>query len=158
MNAPTLMPSILETAGVAVGVAGSLLGEALHGADDGEIFLERSESRTASSSTTAKKLEGPPPTTRPKALVFAWSRVETAGYAHASEISEAAIGRAAQSGRYLAKRELFRRRRRRAACDTNVHMYGEDDPLASARTLARRSRCCRRSTPSPGRAIRGWRR
>ena len=43
MNAPVLAASILEASGVDVRAAEALLGEALLGADDGEIFLERSE-------------------------------------------------------------------------------------------------------------------
>ncbi|HWU78812.1 MAG TPA: DNA gyrase modulator, partial [Caulobacter sp.] len=49
MNAPLsasslLGPSLLDAAGVDPERARSILGEALAGADDGELFLERSES------------------------------------------------------------------------------------------------------------------
>ena len=44
MNAPVTPPSILDSAGIDPHVAERLLGEALAGADDGEIFIERSES------------------------------------------------------------------------------------------------------------------
>ena len=43
MNALTSAPSILESAGVAPERAREILGEALAGADDGELFAERSE-------------------------------------------------------------------------------------------------------------------
>jgi hypothetical protein len=54
---------------------------------------------------------------------------ETAGYAHASEISEAAIGRAADSAA-LAKRG-YAGVSAEAPRATNAKLYGEDDPLAS---------------------------
>lgn len=102
MNAPIPASSlsILDAAGVDPDRARAILGEALAGADDGELFLERSES---------------------EAFVFDDGRLksafydlgegfglrvvagETAGYAHAAEISEAAIRRASDSAS-LAKR------------------------------------------------------
>ena len=54
---------------------------------------------------------------------------ETAGYAHASEISEAAIGRAAESAA-LAKRG-YSGVAAEGPRATNAKLYGEDDPLAS---------------------------
>ena len=54
---------------------------------------------------------------------------ETAGYAHASEISEAAIGRAADSAA-LAKRG-YAGVAAEGPRATNAKLYGEDDPLAS---------------------------
>src|SRR6516164_11660245 len=44
MNAPIAPHSLLETAGVEPERAGSILSEAVAGADDGELFLERAES------------------------------------------------------------------------------------------------------------------
>ncbi|HRD29439.1 MAG TPA: DNA gyrase modulator, partial [Caulobacter sp.] len=84
MTASVLAPSLLDSAGVDPDRARAILGDALAGADDGELFLERSESeafvfddgrlKTASYDTS----EG-----------FGLRVVagETAGYAHASEIS-----------------------------------------------------------------------
>jgi TldD protein len=126
MNAPVMTNSILEGSGVDVRRARTLLGEAMAGADDGEIFLERSQSesflfddgRLKSASYDASEGFG--------LRVVAG---ETAGYAHASEISEAAIGRAATSA------ALARRGYSGVAAEgprpTNVRLYGEDDPLAS---------------------------
>jgi TldD protein len=86
--------SLLEERGVDTGRAHTLLAEALAGADDGELFAERSESES---------------------LMFADGRLQRAsrnahegfgvrvvagevvGYAHATRISEAAIGRAADT-------------------------------------------------------------
>ncbi len=44
MTIATASPSILDASGVDTGRAHALLSEALAGADDGELFLERSES------------------------------------------------------------------------------------------------------------------
>jgi TldD protein len=46
MNAPVLSQSLLQSADVDPKRAGELLGEAIEGADDGELFLERSESES----------------------------------------------------------------------------------------------------------------
>ncbi|MBS0412689.1 MAG: metalloprotease TldD, partial [Proteobacteria bacterium] len=100
MNAAALAPSILEAAGVDPSRAGDILNEALKGADDGELFVERMESESflfddgRLKSATYDSGEG-----------FGLRVVagETAGYAHASEVSEAAIRRAAGSAA-LAKR------------------------------------------------------
>ena len=126
MNAPVLAPSILESSEASPEVALSILREALAGADDGELFLERNES---------------------EALVFDDGRLksasfdtgegfglrviagETAGYAHASEITEAALRRAGASA------ALAKRGHAAVVADapraTNVRLYGEEDPLAS---------------------------
>src|SRR5690606_35671980 len=84
--------SLIEDAGVGVGKAAAILDEALAGAEDGEIYVEsvRSESflfddgRLKSASYDTGQGFG--------------LRVvsgETSGYAHASELSEAALRRAA---------------------------------------------------------------
>ena len=44
MNALSPAPSILDSAGVSPERAREILGEALVGADDGELFVEKSES------------------------------------------------------------------------------------------------------------------
>ena len=94
MNAPVTGLSLLQASGVDPARAGDILGEAIAGADDGELFLERAESeaflwddgRLKSASYDASEGFG--------LRVVAG---ETAGYAHASEISEAAIARAGKS-------------------------------------------------------------
>jgi TldD protein len=125
MNAPISGLSLLQSSGVDPGRAGSLLGEAIAGADDGELFLERSESeafvfddgRLKSASYDSSEGFG--------LRVVAG---ETAGYAHASEISEAAIARAAKSAA-LAKRG-YAGVTAEGPRATNAKLYGEDDPLA----------------------------
>ena len=126
MTVPAQTVSILEASGVDPRRAGALLNQALNGADDGELFLERSESesfvfddgRLKSAAYDAAEGFG--------LRVVAGER---SGYAHASEISEGAIGRAAQSAA-LAKRGYSG-----VAAEgprlTNAKLYGEDDPLAS---------------------------
>ena len=46
MNAPVPAPSILDSADVDPARAQEILGDALAGADDGELFVERSESES----------------------------------------------------------------------------------------------------------------
>ena len=126
MTAPAPAISILEASDVDPARAGALLGEALDGADDGELFVERSESesfvfddgRLKSAAYDAAEGFG--------LRVVAGER---SGYAHASEISEAAIGRAAQSAA-LAKRG-YSGVAAEGPRHTNAKLYGEDDPLAS---------------------------
>ena len=126
MTVHSSAPSILEASGVDPNRAQSVLDQALQGADDGELFVERSESESflfddgRLKSANYDSSEG-----------FGLRVVsgETAGYAHASEISEAAIRRAADAAA-LAKqgRAGISAEPPRA---TNAKLYGEDDPLAS---------------------------
>ena len=118
--------SILESCDVSPERAKTMLGEAMGDADDGEIFLERSESESfvyddgRLKSASYDSGEG-----------FGLRVVagETAGYAHSNEISEAAIKRAGTSA------SLARRGYSGVAAEgpraTNAKLYGEDDPLAS---------------------------
>ena len=126
MNAPVSKPSILEASGVDRESAARLLGDALRGADDGEIFAERSESEAFLFDDGRLKLASYDATEGFGLRVVAG---ETAGYAHASEISEAAIARAASSAA-LAKRG-HAGVVAEAPRATNAKLYGDDDPLAS---------------------------
>jgi TldD protein len=126
MTAHSSAPSILEAAGVDANLAQGVLETALAGADDGELFVERSESESflfddgRLKSANYDSSEG-----------FGLRVVsgETAGYGHASEISEAAIRRAADSA------SLAKQGRAGVSAEgpraTNAKLYGEDDPLAS---------------------------
>jgi len=117
---------ILETSGVDPDEALSILGGALASADDGELFLERSESealvfddgRLKSASYDASEGFG--------LRVVAG---ETAGYAHSNEITAAALRRAADSA------ALAKRGHAGVAAEapraTNQKLYDELDPLAS---------------------------
>jgi TldD protein len=126
MNAPFPAPSILEASGVDPARAVELLGEALAGADDGEIFLERSESESFLFDDGRLKSAAFDSTEGFGLRVVAG---ETAGYAHASEISEGAIARAADSAA-LAKRG-YSGVAAEGPRATNKKLYGDDDPLAS---------------------------
>ncbi|HVI32442.1 metalloprotease TldD [Phenylobacterium sp.] len=126
MNAHTPAPSILDAAGVDPHRAGEILGDALAGADDGELFVERSESESFLFDDGRLKSAAYDSTEGFGLRVVAG---ETAGYAHASEISEAAIRRAADSAS-LAKRG-YEGIAAEGPRPTNARLYGEDDPLAS---------------------------
>ena len=104
-----------------------LLREAIAGADDGELFLERRRSEVLSyddgrvRTASYNAAEG-----------FGLRAVvgETAGYAHSTEISESALKRAVETARLavgdgggtLAE----------APRATNVRLYGDADPMADA--------------------------
>jgi TldD protein len=126
MNAPFSSPSILESSGVDVRQAERVLGEALAGADDGEIFIERSESEAFVFDDGRLKSAAFDATEGFGLRVVAG---ETAGYAHASEISLPAISRAAASAS-LAKRG-YSGVAAEGPRSTNVKLYGDNDPLAS---------------------------
>jgi TldD protein len=126
MNAHASAPSILQSAGVDTGRARDILGDALAGADDGELFVERSESESFMFDDGRLKSAAYDSTEGFGLRVVAG---ETAGYAHSSEISEGAIRRAADSAR-LAKRG-YSGVAAEAPRPTNAKLYGEDDPLAS---------------------------
>ena len=126
MNAPVPAPSILDSVGVDPARAREILADALQGADDGELFVERSESESFLFDDGRLKSAAYDSTEGFGLRVVAG---ETAGYAHASEISEAAIRRAADSAR-LAKRG-YAGVTAEAPRATNTKLYGEENPLSS---------------------------
>ncbi len=126
MNAAVLAPSILEASGVDPRRAVGILGEALNGADDGEIFVEQSESESFVFDDGRLKSASYDSTEGFGLRVVAG---ETAGYAHASEISLPAIERAAKSAA-LAKRGHAGGGAEGPRA-TNAGLYGDDDPLAA---------------------------
>ena len=126
MNAFSPAPSILEASGCDTSRVSAVLEDALKGADDGELFLERSESEMLVFDDGRLKSANYDATEGFGLRVVAG---ETAGYAHSSEISEAAIKRAADSAT-LAKRG-YAGVAAEGPRGTNTKLYGEDDPLAS---------------------------
>ncbi|HEY2481938.1 MAG TPA: metalloprotease TldD [Caulobacteraceae bacterium] len=126
MNAPVLAPSILEAADVDPAIAADVLGEAIAGADDGEIFLEQSQSEMFVFDDNRLKSASYDSTEGFGLRVVAG---ETAGYAHSSEISEPALRRAGASAA-LAKRG-YDGQADEGPRPTNAKLYGDDDPLAS---------------------------
>src|SRR5580658_8682457 len=125
MNAHVSGQSLLRSSGVEPERAGALLGDAIAGADDGELFLERTESEAFVFDDGRLKSAAYDSSEGFGLRVVAG---ETAGYAHASEISEAAIARAAKSAA-LAKRG-YSGVAAEGPRHTNAKLYGDDDPLA----------------------------
>ena len=126
MNAMSPAPSILEASGVDPEDASRTLAEALDGADDGEIFAERSHSEFFMFDDGRLKSASYDSTEGFGLRVVAG---ESVGYAHASEISASAIRRAAASAS-LAKRG-YSGVAAEGPRPTNRKLYGDDDPLAS---------------------------
>jgi TldD protein len=118
--------SIIDRAGLDRARVGKILSRGLEGADDGELFLEYRQSEMLGFDNGRLKQA-----TYDTSQGFGLRAVkdEAVGYAHASDVSEQAIARAADavravkggySGHYAA-----------APGRTNVKLYGEDSPLAS---------------------------
>ncbi|MGE5502011.1 MAG: metalloprotease TldD [Ignavibacteriales bacterium] len=126
MSFPAAAPSLLDAAGVDPTRAREVLSEALHGADDGELFLERSETESFVFDDGRLKTAAYDSGEGFGLRVVAG---ETAGYAHASEISESAIRRAADSAK-LAKRG-YSGIEAEGPRATNARLYGEEDPVSS---------------------------
>jgi TldD protein len=118
--------SILESSGVALSRAQGLLEAATHGADDGELYLERSEREALAFDDGRLKAADFDVTDGFGLRVVV---AETAGFAHATEISAAAIARAGQAA------ALAKRGRTGVAADgpraSNGALYGDDDPLTA---------------------------
>src|SRR4029077_2265540 len=117
-------PSILDAAGVDPDRAREILSGALAGADDGELFVERSESASFLFDDGRLKSAAYDATEGFGLRVVAG---ETAGYAHSSEISEPAIARAGKSAA-LATRG-YARVAAEAPRLTNVELYDDGAPL-----------------------------
>ena len=104
-----------------------LLRQAVHGADDGELFLERRRSevlayddgRVRNASYDASEGFG-----------LRAVRGETAGYAHSTEVSESALKRAVETAR-LAVGDGGGTMAD-APVNTNRKLYGDGDPMADA--------------------------
>ena len=123
MNATT---SLLDRAGLDRDRVGKLLARGLEGADDGELFLEYKQSEMLVFDNGRLKQA-----TYDTNQGFGLRAVkdEAVGYAHASDVSEAAIERAADavravkgghSGQYAG-----------APARTNRKLYSDDNPLAA---------------------------
>jgi TldD protein len=125
MNALSPAPSILDAAETPTEVALASLKAALHGADDGELFLERSESEMLSFDDGRLKGAAYDATEGFGLRVVAG---EKAGYAHSSEISAAAIARAAEAAAHV--KRGYSGQAAEAPRQTNRKLYGEDNPLA----------------------------
>ncbi|MBP6817906.1 metalloprotease TldD [Ferrovibrio sp. MS7] len=102
-----------------------LVGDALHGADDGELYLEYAQSESLSFDDG--RLKSASYDTSQGFGLRAVSGEQT-GYAHASELSEEAIRRAASTVR--AVRAGHGGEMSAPPLATNRHLYGDDNPLA----------------------------
>jgi len=122
-SAPT---SLIDRAGLDRPRLAKIISRGLDGADDGELFLEYRQAEMLVFDNGRLKQA-----TYDTSQGFGLRAVkdEAVGYAHASDVSEAAIERAADavravkggySGRYAA-----------APARTNAKLYGEDSPLGS---------------------------
>ena len=116
--------SLLDRAGLDQGKVARIIGRGLDGADDGELFLEYKQAEVLVFDNGRLKQA-----TYDTAQGFGLRAVkdEAVGYAHASDLSEAALARAAEavravkgghSGSYAA-----------APGRTNAKLYGDDNPL-----------------------------
>ena len=120
------MSSLIDRSGLDRGKLGQLIGRGLEGADDGELFLEYRQFEALMFDNGRLKQA-----TYDTAQGFGLRAVkdEAVGYAHASDISEPAIARAAEavravngghSGRYA-----------QAPGRTNRKLYSDDNPLTA---------------------------
>ncbi len=119
-------PPLLETSGVDPSEALSILQGALYGADDGELFLERSELESLVFDDGRLKSAAYDATEGFGLRVVAG---ETAGYAHANEISTASLRRAADSAALAKSGHAGTTAEGPRA--TNQKLYDAVDPLAS---------------------------
>jgi TldD protein len=122
MNSPTT--SLLDRAGLDREDARRLLARGLEGADDGELYLEYAQSEMLVFDNGRLKQA-----TYNTDQGFGLRAVkdEAVGYAHSSDVSEAALARAADAVR--AVNGGYRGRYAEPPGRTNVRLYGDDNPL-----------------------------
>ena len=116
--------SLIDRSGLDRGKVSGLIKRGLEGADDGELFLEYRQSEALLFDNGRLKQA-----TYDTAQGFGLRAVkdEAVGYAHASDISEAAIARAADAVR--AVKGGHSGSYAEAPGRTNVKLYGDDNPL-----------------------------
>src|ERR1700687_2626957 len=124
MTAPT--SSLIDRAGLNRVRIGQLLARGLEGADDGELFLEYRQSEVLVFDNGRLKQA-----TYDTAQGFGLRAVkdEAVGYAHASDLSEAALARAAEAVR--AVKGGHSGHYADAPGRTNRKLYGDDNPLGA---------------------------
>ena len=123
MTSPT---SLIDRAGLDKSRLARIVGDGLAGADDGELFLEYRQSEVMAFDNGRLKQA-----TYDTSHGFGLRAVkdEAVGYAHASEVSEDAIRRAADSVR--AVKGGYSGNFADGPPRTNVRLYTDDDPLGS---------------------------
>src|SRR5258705_2048528 len=124
--ATTSPASLIDRAGLDAAQVGRHLDRALEGADDGELFLEYKQSEMLMFDNGRLKQA-----TYDTAEGFGLRAVkdEAVGYAHASDLSEAAIARAADAVR--AVRGGHTGRYAEPPARSNVKLYSDDNPLGA---------------------------
>jgi TldD protein len=118
--------SLIDRAGLDRGQVGKIISRGLEGADDGELFLEYRQSEGLVFDNGRLKQA-----TYDTAQGFGLRAVkdEAVGYAHASDMSEAAIARAAEAVR--AVKGGYSGSYADAPARTNAKLYGDDNPLGA---------------------------
>src|SRR5467141_4530693 len=117
--------SLLDRAGLGRQSAQRYLARGLEGADDGELYLEYAQSELLVFDNGRLKQA-----TYNTDQGFGLRAVkdEAVGYAHSSEVSEAALARAADAVR--AVKGGYSGRYAEPPGRTNIQLYGEENPLA----------------------------
>jgi len=118
--------SLLDRAGLDRGAANKSLARALEGADDGELFLEYKQSEGLVFDNGRLK-QATYDTTQGFGLRAV--KDEAVGYAHASDLSEGALARAAEAVR--AVKSGHSSKYAEAPGRTNRKLYGDDNPLGA---------------------------
>lgn len=118
--------SLIDRAGLDRGKVSQIVGLGLDGADDGELFLEYRQAEALTFDNGRLKQA-----TYDTAQGFGLRAVkdEAVGYAHASDLSEAALGRAAEAVR--AVKGGHSGTYAEAPARTNRKLYGDENPLGS---------------------------
>src|SRR6476469_5157517 len=118
--------SLIDRAGLDRGKVRQIMGRGLEGADDGELFLEYRQAEALTFDNGRLKQA-----TYDTAQGFGLRAVkdQAVGYAHASDLSEAAIARAAEAVR--AVKGGYSGSYAEAPVRTNVRLYGDDNPLGA---------------------------
>ena len=118
--------SLIDRAGLDKSKVKQLIGRGLEGADDGELFLEYRQSEVMAFDNGRLKQA-----TYDTSQGFGLRAVkgEAVGYAHASDLSEGALARAAEAVR--AVKSGHTGTYADAPGRTNRKLYGDDNPLAA---------------------------
>ena len=124
MTSPTI--SLIDRAGLDRDDVRRHLGHGLQGADDGELFLEYCQSEMLGFDNGRLK-QAPYDTSQGFGLRAV--KDEAVGYAHASDLSEPALARAAEAVR--AVKGGYSGHYAEPPGRTNVRLYGDDNPLGA---------------------------
>src|SRR5512144_2579990 len=118
--------SLIDRAGLDRGRVAKIVSHGLEGADDGELYLEYRQSEMLVFDNGRLKQA-----TYDTSQGFGLRAVkdEAVGYAHASDLSEAALARAAEAVR--AVKGGYSGRYAEPPGRTNVTLYGDDNPLGA---------------------------